>query len=388
MSFLDFDNTDAKGSAFLLPSLAPSPSPAQSAEARDAADEDALLAQFKSNPNAALALAESYMTASQAPRHAMTDITPVPGFVVQTLTTGEGSKVPIGSKIVSFGKGTAVFINVCSSDLMPKPSSATEAEIQKAINAEEGTTYQVPFQLSPPREYRDSVAKSYLVVDACIHTEPYKRAEGDFDYKLYIMELAMEWVEEKCRVELSRNFQLPNIKSKDELKKRSVILPKPPAIQELDSNVSNVNNVGKVSKPSEERPVATLSMQSTLKKLQQNVLAEAVQPRDSAVFVPSAGKDDIAPASRLSPCPKGTMGIIVEIDLPNHTSMDGVTLDVVLPDKLVFHSQSQGQSLDGGKEYHVEVDLPNEPVDLDSLKAEFSRDKKVLRIYTLKKKRR
>jgi len=50
-------------------------------------------------------------------------------------------------------------------------------------------------------------AKAYLVVDACIHTDPYKRTKKDFDYKLYIMELAMEWVEEKCRVELSRSKQ-------------------------------------------------------------------------------------------------------------------------------------------------------------------------------------
>lgn len=49
------------------------------------------------------------------------------------------------------------------------------------------------------------VAQAYLVVDACIHTEPYRRTEQDFDYKLYIMELAMEWVEEKCHVELSRS---------------------------------------------------------------------------------------------------------------------------------------------------------------------------------------
>ncbi|KAF9961969.1 hypothetical protein BGZ72_000592 [Mortierella alpina] len=363
MSFLDFDNADSKSSAFLLPSLA-SPHPqAQSAEARDAADEDALLAQFKDNPKAALALAQSYMTASQAPRHAMTDITPVPGFVVQTLTTGDSSKVPIGSKIVSFGKDTAVFINVCSSDLMPKPSNATEAEIQRAINAEEGATYQVPFQLSPPREYRDSVAKSYLVVDACIHTEPYRRAEKDFDYKLYIMELAMEWVEEKCRIELSRNFQLPNLKSKDELKKRSVILPKPPAIQELDSNLNNLSG---------KRPVTTQPIQSTTKNSGKSAAVGIVKPQDSAVYVPLAGKDDIVPMSRLLPCPKGTMGIIVEIDLPNHTSMDGVTLDVVLPDKLILHSKSQGQSIDGGMEYHVEVDLPNEPVGLDSVQAEFT----------------
>lgn len=43
------------------------------------------------------------------------------------------------------------------------------------------------------------------MVDACVHTDAYKRTEKDFDYKLYIMELAMEWVEEKCQIELSRS---------------------------------------------------------------------------------------------------------------------------------------------------------------------------------------
>lgn len=46
------------------------------------------------------------------------------------------------------------------------------------------------------------------MVDACVHTDAYKRTEKDFDYKLYIMELAMEWVEEKCQIELSRSMFL------------------------------------------------------------------------------------------------------------------------------------------------------------------------------------
>ncbi|KAF9114379.1 PIH1 domain-containing protein 1 [Mortierella sp. AM989] len=377
MSFLDFDDDKANSpsSPFLLSALS-SPNPpapnatnaAKSKDARDAAEEEALLETFKKNPKAALALAESYMNASQAPRQAMTEITPIPGFVVQTQTTKESSKVPLveTNNTVVFPKDTPVFINVCSSDQMPKPPAASEKEIQKAINAEEGVTYQVPFQLSPPRQYRDSVSKSYLVVDACIHTEPLKRAEKDFDYKLYIMELAMEWVEEKCLIELSRNFQLPNLKSKDELKKRSVILPKPPAIQEVGDWT-----IEKSNKPAAK---ATKDM--------------AIKAKENVVYVPLPGEDDIVPSSRLVPCPKGTMGIIVEFDLPNHKNMDGVTLDIVSPDKLVLHSRSQDHSLDGGKGYHAEIDLPNEPVDLDNIQAEFNRATSTLRVYTIKKKRK
>lgn len=189
------------------------------------------------------------------------------------------------------------------------------------------------------------VAKAYLVVDACIHTEPYKRAEKDIDYKLYIMELAMEWVEEKCRVELSRStfriiysgyycsvwdnhnnhkqgtntrpivlyvqvdFELPNMKSKDELKKRSIILPKPPAIQEM----------GDISGTKQHTPPTATTTTATPSKTQEDLTAKPAKGV-SGIVVPIAGKDDIALRNRQLPCLKGTLGIIVEVDLPNHVS--------------------------------------------------------------------
>ncbi|KAF9303520.1 PIH1 domain-containing protein 1 [Mortierella antarctica] len=381
MSFLDLDSKNTKGSSSSSPFLlnpvtttTTTPTPAQRHD-QDAADEEALLAEFHKNPEAAMRLAESYISAARAPRQAMTEITPVAGFVLQTTTTKESSKVPIGTKTIVFPKDTQVFVNICSSSQLPKPTVATEAEIQKAINAEEGATYQVPFQLSPPREYKDTGTRSYLVVDACVHTDAYKRTEKDFDYKLYIMELAMEWVEEKCQIELSRNFQLPSIKSKDELKKRSVILPKPPAIQEVDDHTLEKKDAPKkaIITAVSSKPVAS----STKRE----------QDKDTRIVVPVAGKDDIALMSRLLPCPKGTLGIIVEVDLPNHQNINDVTLDVVLPDKLVVHSTSQGQGIDQGKEYHCEVDLLNEPVDLDTIHAEFNRATRKLRVFTIKKKR-
>ncbi|KAG0346218.1 PIH1 domain-containing protein 1 [Podila humilis] len=398
MSFLDFDakdsSTHATRSPFLLnaDSTAGPPKTPSQRKAEDALEEEALLAEFQKNPESAMRLAESYLRAASTSSpsslssnnhpHPMTEIAPVPGFVLQTATTKESS-VFLGNKSTIFPIGTQVFINVCSSSQLPKPSVATEHEIQQAINAVEGATYQVPFQLSPPREYKDATSRSYLVIDACVHTDAYKRTEKDFDYKLYIMELAMEWAEEKCRLDLSRQFQLPDLKSKDELKKRSVILPKlPPTIQEVVDTTTTTATSSVASEPN-VKPVVFSSSKITTIPSTSRIEDDA----ESRIEVPTSGETDIDLKSRLMPCPKGTLGIIVEVDLPNHKSIQDVTIDVVLPDKLVIHSSSQGQSIDQGKGYHCQVDLPNEPVDLDTIHAEFDKSSRVLRIYTSKRKR-
>ncbi|KAG0252838.1 hypothetical protein DFQ27_007814 [Actinomortierella ambigua] len=274
---------------------------------RDAKDEEALLQEFMKNPKAALALAENYVNATtqkaKVQRTPLTEITPEPGFVVQTRTT-KASQRPLltssGSKAI-LPKDTMFFINVCYAGLMPAPSKATEKEIQMAIRAEEGATYQVPFTISEPREYRDELARTFVVVDACIHPEPFRRAMGDLDYKLYIMELSMEWVEEKCHVDLSREFSLPAMKSKDELKKRPVLLPRGPAIQEV----------------SVSEAIAGHALPTPSKDAQQpHLIVEQSSSKD--MYVPIKGKSDIIPTSRLVPATDGTLGIVVEVELPNH----------------------------------------------------------------------
>lgn len=94
------------------------------------------------------------------------------------------------------------------------------------------------------------------------------------------------------------------MKSKDELKKRSIILPKPPAIQEM----------GDISGTMPPTPTTVTST-----KIQE---VSTTKPAEGLgdIVVPAAGKDDIALRNRQLPCPKGTLGIIVEVDLPNHVS--------------------------------------------------------------------
>lgn len=70
-------------------------------------------------------------------------------------------------------------------------------------------------------------------MDACIHPQAYIRSEKDLDYRLYIIELAMEYVEEITRVNLSREFTMPTIRSKGTIPSRILRLPKPTLLDSI-----------------------------------------------------------------------------------------------------------------------------------------------------------
>ncbi|KAI8581482.1 hypothetical protein K450DRAFT_298546 [Umbelopsis ramanniana AG] len=145
-------------------------------------------------------------------------IQPIAGFVCKTKTTTALKGFPIGTK---------VFINICHAPEVPEPTpTATEKDIQKALRAEEGANYQVPMSLGATRYDFDHAEKACMVIDACIHTQPFLRAERDLDYRLYILELAMELVEERDKVQLSREFTMPNISSKGTIPPRMLQVPK------------------------------------------------------------------------------------------------------------------------------------------------------------------
>ncbi|KAG2171593.1 hypothetical protein INT43_008319 [Umbelopsis isabellina] len=146
------------------------------------------------------------------------EIQPEAGFVCKTKTTTACKEWPIGSK---------VFINICYAAQVPEPNpAATEADIQKALQGDATATYQVPMSLGAPRRDHDRAGHACMVVDACVHTKPFVRAEGDLDYRLYIIELAIELIEDREKVELSREFTMPNLRSKGTIPKRMLQVPK------------------------------------------------------------------------------------------------------------------------------------------------------------------
>lgn len=77
-----------------------------------------------------------------------------------------------------------------------------------------------------------------LIMDACINTQPYLRSERDLDFRLYILELSMEYVEERTGVKLSREFTMPSIQSKGVIPPRLLRVPKPSIMTAVKSELS------------------------------------------------------------------------------------------------------------------------------------------------------
>ncbi|KAJ1979451.1 hypothetical protein H4R33_005713 [Dimargaris cristalligena] len=137
---------------------------------------------------------------------AMTSIQPQPGFAFTTTNQHEVILPPTvtsartiagssgadiyepGRAQVKFAKGLPVWVNVCASDALPPPPTNSESEIQKALRADSTTVYQIPLFLGPPVETTDEQARS-------MH---------DFDFRLYLIELCIEWVEDRTQMQLSR----------------------------------------------------------------------------------------------------------------------------------------------------------------------------------------
>ncbi|KAI8815049.1 pre-RNA processing PIH1/Nop17-domain-containing protein [Cladochytrium replicatum] len=160
-------------------------------------------------------------------KEALTEIVPEPGFVVKTVNRKATPK---------FDSGLKVFINICHSPRVPAPPLATDEEIRTALEAQDNATYKVPLSLSQPREDKDKVGRKCVVFDACINNAPLEKSRDDFDFQLFLIELALEWVEEKHGMELSREFSIPKLLSKGQLVKHVIRRPARAMISEVKPN--------------------------------------------------------------------------------------------------------------------------------------------------------
>ncbi|KAG0169376.1 PIH1 domain-containing protein 1 [Apophysomyces sp. BC1034] len=183
---------------------------------------DNVAAEFSSDPAALQRLASTVLGQASKDDFNTVTIQPQPGFVCKTQVTS--------SKNREHNVGKIVYINICHASAIPEPTLANEAEIQKALNGEPDATYRVPLSMGQPRFEKNNAGETYLIMDACIHPQPYLRAERDLDYRLYILELAMEHVEENQTVTLGREFTMPNMAAKGQIPKRILRLPKPSLI--------------------------------------------------------------------------------------------------------------------------------------------------------------
>jgi len=181
---------------------------------------------------------------------ALVKLQPTPGFVIKSVVTEPGfyafspessppqpaSSIVLEPKAqprrVVFPKGQKIFLNIAWDLVVPPPPPADEATIRRAMagadlddDAEGSGTYYVPVVVSEPREDKDKSGKPSLVFDCIFNFTLKSRCTKDPEFKMYILELALEHVEAKANMQLSRQIGTPNIPSKGKLEPRSVLIP-------------------------------------------------------------------------------------------------------------------------------------------------------------------
>ncbi|KAG7087489.1 hypothetical protein E1B28_013451 [Marasmius oreades] len=225
---------------------------------------------------------------------------PIPGFCIKSSTVQpavykpSSSQQPLtslepGNAPVPIPVGFKLFINIAWDQNVPPPPKASEEAIKRAISGDSQSMstdddYFVPVVVSDGRIDTDRAGRPSLVFDCVFHKSVKTRTLVDHDFKVFIVELALQRIEAQTGLVLSRELGTPNIASKGKLEPRSVSLP-----SFLAQNVVlNAPSSGVTNKPLIEEipsPAPTTSKsasdQSAKPKgiLKKNLVAEASTER-------------------------------------------------------------------------------------------------------------
>ncbi|KZT36252.1 hypothetical protein SISSUDRAFT_1063833 [Sistotremastrum suecicum HHB10207 ss-3] len=114
---------------------------------------------------------------------------------------------------------TKIFLNICYSSLVPFPPMGLEP------SAIEDPNYVLPIVISELREDKDKKGEKAFVVD-CIYSKELKgKVLKEPDFKEFLQLIALEKVEERHELILSRKIGTPNIASKGKLLEREATVP-------------------------------------------------------------------------------------------------------------------------------------------------------------------
>ena len=160
--------------------------------------------------------------------------------------------------------GGKVFINVCASPQVPKPPPITAEMLQ-----EEQTRVRIPLSMGEPREDTDKEGKECTVYDAIMHTEVVERAKTEKEMKEFVVELCLQWVEQKFELALRRPVKFP----------KGMLAKGEPDIQTIRRNTNHmVAEVGKEAyQPQKAEPVEEPEFSVALEE--SRVVVIAAMPR-------------------------------------------------------------------------------------------------------------
>jgi hypothetical protein len=269
-------------------------------------------------------------------------IFPAPGFCFKVRSTELGE--------------TKVFVNVCSSDKVDRPEEKSRGE------------WRIPLSLGAVRNDVDTQNKACQVIDIVYHPEAIKKGESDAHFKRFIIDLSMDYVEQKHGIKLKRNtFKILKVPSKGEPQWQTIRTKNSPP------PTSN-NNAAASANGSSQSPSQSGTGTETRKALVQDVGNGKVAKLPSFEIVHSGQFDmtdymNSVPATSANAALRLPKQLIVKVNVNECTTAAHIDADV----------ESKRILLEFPKGHYdqMTITLPFE-VDPDEGTAQFDKPKRVL----------
>ncbi|TFK48328.1 hypothetical protein OE88DRAFT_1664847 [Heliocybe sulcata] len=194
--------------------------------------------------------------------HIPVSLAPVPAFCIKSSALTHAQYPHPDAVSLAIPKARKVFVNIAFDNNVPAPPPGSDAAIDRAMSGAAPDAdlddYFVPVIVSDPREDLDKAGKPAVVFDTIFNTSLKSKSLKSLEFKAFLIELALQRIEAQSSPHslaapkqpallLSRQFGTPNIKSKGELKPRTVLIP-----EELFTDGEKKRVVGKGKKLVEE----------------------------------------------------------------------------------------------------------------------------------------
>ncbi|XP_013387848.1 PIH1 domain-containing protein 1-like [Lingula anatina] len=251
-------------------------------------------------------------------------VIPKPGFCLKTKTDKEEK----------------VFINVCSSETLPKPKDITEEDLIKVLESEDPTAFRVPMSLGEPHAEIDKSGKGCTAYDVIIHPDFLEKCKQSELFVKFLITISIEGLEEKYSMLLDRNYtMLKNRKFLGTLPEQNIRTQSKPLIMEMGSAGASAPGKPLISE------VSSFNSQATKPK--------GEEPKYTIVQEPPDGHPEF---------------LVAEIQLPKVKTAKSLTLDLG-EDRIFLQTRSDI--------YLLDIYLPFNLIQ-DECGAQFNRQTKVL----------
>ncbi|KAG6812693.1 hypothetical protein H0H92_001322 [Tricholoma furcatifolium] len=261
---------------------------------------------------------------------------PVAGFCIKSSTNQPALYTPDDGQPVTIPVGFKVFVNIAWDPNVPAPPPGSEEMIHRAMQGQDVDElnpdgWYVPVVVSNGRQDKDKAGKPSLVFDCVYNTSVKSRTLTDPEFKLFIVELALQRIEAQSSLVLSRQIGTPNIASKGKLSPRTVHIPSF-LVTEGSKNATSTAQAGPPTKPPliQEITPATSDTSSNKPKGILKPTSSSPSSSGSAVLTspPKSGQQENARPTWSWAKEAGK--ILIKISIPNlpRALIEKATLDV------------------------------------------------------------